>query len=290
VQSTVPVGFKDKFRDDFILLSQQMETRLAGRVRTDPDMLMGRFGYYDRIGKVDMQKRTSRHQDTGIVEVPHSRRRITLIDFELPFLLDKQDVMRMIADPQGKYLQLALAAANRQKDDSIIACADANSYAIDEDMAATPIPLPGSQIIVSGATGLTLAKLLQAKEIIDGAEVNENEKRTAAVSSKQITNLYNTTEVKSADYNTVKALAEGKINTFLGWEFIRTERLKKTGNDRRCLFFTEQAIGLAIGEDINIDIGPRRDKGNGTQILVTMSVDGTRVEDEKIVAVDCTET
>jgi hypothetical protein len=288
--STVPIGFVDRFRGDYIMLAQQRTSRLEGTVRTDPDMLQGRFGYYDRIGAVAMQRRTSRHQDTGVVEVPHSRRRITLADYELPHLLDKQDVAKLVADPQGKYMQNALAAANRQKDDIIIAAADADAYSIDEDMAATAVALPSSQIIAAGATGLTLAKLLQVKEILDGAEVDEEEGRVAVISSKQVTNLLNTTEVKSADYNSVKALSEGRIDTFMGFTFIRSERLKKTGSNRRCLFYGKNALGLAIGEDITVDIGPRRDKGNATQLLITMSGDATRIEDEKLVAVDCQES
>lgn len=287
---TVPVGFVDRFRGDFIMLSQQRTSRLEGTVRTDPDMLQGRFGYFDRIGAVAMKRRTARHADTGITEVPHSRRRVTTADYELAFLLDKQDVMRMVADPQGKYMQNALAAAARQKDDVIIAAADAASYAIDEDSQATAIALPSSQIIVDGGAGLTLAKLLAVKETLDAAEVDEEDERVAVISTKQVTNLLNTTEVKSEDYNTVKALAEGKIDTFMGFNFIRSERLKKAGNVRRTLFYTKSAIGLAVGEDVNTDIGPRRDKGNATQLMITMSLDATRIEDEKIVVVDCVES
>lgn len=290
MSSTVPVGFVDRFRGDFIMLSQQRVSRLEGTVRTDPDMLQGRFGYYDRIGAVSMQRRTSRHQDTGVVEVPHSRRRITTADYELPFLLDKQDVQRMVADPQGKYMQNALAAAARQKDDVIIVAAEATSYSIDEDMAATAVPLPSSQIIAHASAGMTIAKLLNAKEILDAAEVDEEEPRFCVISTKQVSNLLNTTEVKNADYNSVKALAEGKIDTYMGFKFIRSERLKKSGSTRRCLIYTPKAIGLAIGEDVTVDIGPRRDKGNATQLLITMSLDATRIEDEKLVVVDCQES
>lgn len=288
--STIPVGFVNRFHGDFIMLSQQKLSRLEGTVRTDPDMLAGKFGYYDRIGAVSMKKRTSRHQDTGVVEVPHSRRRITLADYELPHLLDRQDVMRLVADPQGKYMQNALAAAHRQKDDIIIAAADASSYSIDEDEAATAVALPAGQIIAASVTGLTKAKILQVKEILDGAEVGEDEERFAIVGSKQITNLLNLTEVTSDDYNTVKALVSGKIEQWLGFTWIRSERLKKSGTERRCLFYTKSALGLAIGEDITTSIDKRPDKGNATQLLVTMSMDATRIEDEKLVVVDCVES
>lgn len=288
--ASIPVGFVDKFRGDYILLSQQKESRLWSTVRHDPDMLEGRFGYYDFIGSVAMYKRTSRHQDTGVVEVEHSRRRITLADYELPHLLDKQDVMRLVADPQGKYMQNMIAAANRQKDDIIINAWEANSFAIDEDMAATPIALPNSQIITEGGTGgLTITKLLKVKEILDAAEVEEEEGRTAVVGSRQITDLLATTEVKSSDYNTVKALAEGRINDFMGFHFIRIERLKKASNLRRCGFYGKNAIGIAVGEEFGVSIDKRPDKGNATQLLGTMSADATRIEDKKIVVVECYE-
>lgn len=288
--STVPVGFADKFKADFMLKAQQKVSRLEGTVRTDPDWLEARFGYFDYIGKVKMQKRTSRHQDTGVVEVPHSRRRITLADYELPHLLDKQDVMRMVADPQGKYLMNAIAAANRQKDEIIINASDAVSYAIDEDMAATPVAIPNTHLLTeSGTDGLTLAKLLNIKEILAKEEADEDGNFTAVVTARQITNMFNTTEIKSADYNSVKVLAEGKVDTFLGFRFIRTELLKIASSKRRCLFYGKNAIGLAVGEDITVDIGPRRDKGNATQLLVTMSADATRIEDEAIVVQECHE-
>jgi hypothetical protein len=288
--SSVPVGFIDRFTDDFIMLSQQQDARLAGLVRTDPDMLMGRFGYYDRIGAVSMQLRTQRHADTGIIEVPHSRRRVTTKDYELPMLLDKQDLMRLIADPKGKWMMNALAAANRQKDDIIIAAADANAFSIDEDNAATAVPLPNSQIIVDGGTTFSIDKVYALKEVFDAAEINENEQRHIFVNAKAITKMLKTTEVKSQDYNVVKVLVEGKIDTFLGFKWHRTERLKKTGNIRRCIAFSTNGIGLAVGEDVTVDIGPRRDKGNATQLLVTMSADATRIEDEKVGVIDYDES
>jgi hypothetical protein len=64
-------------------------------------------------------------------------------------------------------------------------------------------------------TGLTLAKLLSAKETMDGDDVPENG-RVIVCTSDQISDLLNTTEIKSSDFNTVKALARGEIDSFLG--------------------------------------------------------------------------
>lgn len=288
---SIPIAFSQKFTADFLLLSQQKMSRLWKTVRSEPDFLNGKFGYYDRIGATAMQRRTSRNADTPNIDQAHSRRRITLSDYEWATLIDKQDVMRMIAGGMlpAKYLQNALMAAQRQRDDVIIAAATANSQVMDEDDAATSTALPAAQIIANGGTGLTLAKVLNAKELLDAAEVAEETPKYAIVSAKQVTNMLNTTEVKSVDYNSVKALASGQLNTFLGFEWIRSERLAVSSSIRKCLFYAQGAVGVALGEDITTDIGPRRDKGMATQVYVSQSLDATRVEDVQLVEVDCSE-
>ncbi len=294
---SIPIAFAQKFRDDVIMLSQQRESRLEMCVRDDPDNLQGKAGYFDRIGAVEAQENTSRHSDTPINPTPHSRRRIILRDFDWFDLIDKKDMRRLLIAGQlpARYTENAVWAMNRKKDDLIIAAAVGPAYSMDEDDGATAIPLPSSQLVgvdIGGAgSGLNLEKLLQAKERIDGSDVDEDEERFAAVSAKQVTNLFNTTEIKSADFNTVKALAEGKIDTFMGFKFKRTERLTVDGNgDRQCLFWAKNAIGLAKGQEIESDIGPRRDKRNSTQVGVDFSMDATRVEDEKMVVVAARES
>lgn len=289
----IPVAFVHKFRDDFIMLAQQKESRLQRTVRQDPDLLQGKAGYFDRIGATEAQEVTNRHGDTPLISTPHSRRRIILRDYDWADLIDKRDMRRMINAGQlpGRYRMNATWAMNRKKDDLIIAAANGNAYSMDEDDAATTVALPAAQKVVAAAGGMTVAKLLSAKEIIDGADVDEEEPRYCVLTAKQVTNLLNTTEVKSSDYNTVKALAEGKINTYLGFDFIRSERLTVDGSsDRLCLAYTQSALGIAIGQEIGVDIGPRRDKRNSIQVYVDMSFDATRIEDEKLVQIACVET
>lgn len=290
MSTQIPVAFAIKFRDDFIMLSQQRGSRLRGLVRTDPDYLQGKAGYFERIGATSMRKRTSRHSDTPRMDTPHSRRRVTLDDFEWADLIDPQDLARMMANPQNRYVMNAMWAAGRQMDDTIIAAARGSAYSMDEDDAATAVALPSAQKIAVASTGLTLAKLLTTKEILDGAEVDAEEPRFLACAAKQVTNLLNTTEVKSSDYNTVKALAEGKIDTFLGFKFVRSERLIAASTTRYCLAWAQTGIGLAVGEEIVTDIGPRRDKGNSTQVYLRMSIGATRIEDAKVVEIACLES
>lgn len=291
MSSTVPIAFQIKYLNDFIDLKDQKTSRLEHTVMTEPDELQGKFGYYDRLGSVEDVEIFSRYQDTQLVEPPHSRRRIGLRDFNIPMLIDKRDMRRFSKSGMlpEKYRQKGVQKYNRRKDQIIIRALLGSAYAIDEDDAATEIPLPAGQYVPVAATGLTLTQLHQVKEKLDAIDPDDDDTYHFLFDSHHQQNLLKTTEVKSADYNTVKALVNGQVNTFMGFEFIRTQQLPLDANGNRlCTGYIAKSVGVAWGQDIDVDIGPRRDKNNATQILVDYALDGTRVEDECVVAVPCT--
>ena len=108
--------------------------------------------------------------------------------------------------------------------------------------------------------------------------------------TEQIDALLGDTNVTSSDFNTVKALVQGEINTFMGFQFIVTNRLSKTGNIRSCFAWAEDGLALAIGKDVMARIDERSDKGYATQVYYCMSIGSTRMEEEKVVQIDCDES
>jgi hypothetical protein len=97
------------------------------------------------------------------------------------------------------------------------------------------------------------------------------------------------TEVTSSDFNTVKALANGEVNSFLGFNFTVSNRLSKTGNDRTCIAFAQDGITLGIGKDVNARIDERADKSYATQVYYCMSIGATRMEQAKVLGIVCQE-
>ena len=75
-----------------------------------------------------------------------------------------------------------------------------------------------------------------------------------------MSNLLGTTQVTSSDFNSVKALVQGEVDTFLGFKFITSNRLAKGGNDRTCIAFAQDGITLAVGKDVSARIDERADK------------------------------
>jgi hypothetical protein len=264
------------------MLSQQKGSLLRDKVRLES--VTGKNAFFDQIGSVTATVRSSRHSNTPQADTPHSRRRVSLVDYEFADLVDDLDKVRMLVDPTSSYAQAAAYAMGRAMDDAIIAAATGSS---DTGVAGgTAVALPaGQKIAEAGTAGLTIAKLRQAKEIIDLADVDPSLKRYIIVSPKQISDLLGTTEVTSSDFNTVKALASGDVNTFLGFDFCVTNRLSIASSKRKCIAFVQDGLALAMGKDSTARIDERSDKGYATQVYYSAAFGATRMEEAKVVEI-----
>ena len=295
---TVTESMVQQYGTNFRILYQQRQSRFQNWCQMEGG-IVGQSKSVERLGKTEAYDILSRHSDTQYVQVPHSRRWIDLQDKGWSELVDEMDKIRMLADPTSPYGALAVAGLNRAKDNIILSAARGNARTNFGTVA-----LPSTQKIAVGGTSLTLAKLLAAKEILDSNEVDddasmamdgqsadESAYRVIAVNSKMLTNLYGTTEIKSVDYNSVKALAAGQIDTFLGFKFVRTELLYRdvAATTRFALAWSRSCIGLGIGKDIVSSIDTLPTKNYSTQVYARMSVGATRLEDEGVVEIACFE-
>lgn len=286
MSTQITTAFVQQYSGNVQMLSQQKGSRLRRAVRVEN--INGEYAYFDQVGAVSMTKRTSRHADTPLSDTPHSRRKVFAEPYDYADLIDKPDRVRTLIDPTNSYAMAAAWGAGRTMDDVIIAAA--NGTALTGKTGATSVTLPTAQKIAVNASGLTLAKLIQAKEILDAAENDPDEPRYIAFRAKDQTTLLNTTEVKSADYNTVKALVQGQINTFLGFEFIRTERLitSTDGSSIACLAWRKSALLLAESDAPTARISERDDKNYSTQVFYHIDVGATRMEEVGIVEISVT--
>jgi len=282
----VTTSFVEQYSANVQMLSQQMGSKLRGAV--DVESIKGKQSFFEQIGKTTAQLRTSRHGSTPQIDMPHSRRALTTATYEWADLIDDADKIRMLIDPTSSYAKAAAAAMGRAMDSVIIAAA--LGAAKTGVSGGTSTDLPSTQKIVHGSAGLTVAKLLSAKKILDENDVDPSVKRYCVVSPEQIEDLLNLTEVKSSDFNTVKALAQGDINSFLGFEFITSNLLTADATpSRQVIAFAADGIKLGIGKDVTAKISERDDKSYSTQVYYCMDLGATRMEEEKIVEIACNE-
>lgn len=285
MSSQVTTAFVQQYSANVQMLSQQMGSRLRDAVRVES--MTGKNAFFDQVGAATAVKRTTRHGDTPQIDTPHARRRVSLVDYEYADLIDDQDKVRMLIDPTSSYAMAAAAAMGRAIDDEIIAAATGTAYTGETGSTATA--LPASQQIAAGGTDMTVAKLREAKKILDLADVDPSIPRYIAVGPNQIEALLGDTNVTSSDFNTVKALVQGEVNQFMGFTFIMSNRLGLSSGTRSCFAWAEDGLALAVGRDVNARIDERADKGYATQVYYAMSIGSTRMEENKVVQIDCAE-
>ena len=282
----ITTAFVNQFSSNIQMLSQQMGSLLRNAV--DVETVNGEKAFFDQVGSAAAVLRTTRHADTPLIDTPHSRRMVTMSDYEYADLIDDQDKVRLLVDPTSTYARAAAAAMGRAMDDVIISAALGTSLTGKDGTTSTPFD--SNNTIAVGGAGLTLAKLIEAKEILDSNDVDPSIPRYIAVSPKQITNLLDDPEVTSADYNTVRALVKGELDTYVGFKFVTTNRLGLDGSgDRRCFAWAMDGIKLAVGKEPTARIDERADKSYATQVYYCMSVGATRMEEAKVVEILCDE-
>lgn len=294
-------------------LSQQKDSRLSGLVRRE--MVKGKTEYFDRLGLATAVRKTGRNTPTPNLDIGHSRRALTTNMYEWGTLVDKKDKLQNIHSPENEYAKSARMAMGRSMDDVII---DAMlNYAYTGESGTTQQTLGTGQIIASVKSGaidkLSVATLLQMKEIFDSNEVDPSLQRYVVLNSNQIRNLLNESEVKSADYNTIRALAMGQIDTFMGFKFIQSERtpLAKTYSDLDSFAYstttglyagggtavgaTDQAVIAFCGDGVINGIGmdpvgrieERSDMSYSMQVYTAMDIGAVRMDEDKVLHVIC---
>ena len=302
MSSEITVARVQQYKAEVMHLSQQKGSRLSGAVRNESQQ--GKSAFYDRLGAATAVVRTSRHADTPQIDSAHSRRRVTLVDYEWADLIDKEDLRRLLMNPAGKYAEAAAWALGRAKDNKIIAEADGSAYGGED--GSTAVAHPNSQkYAFNDATnfdGVNVIGLRAIKRVLDGNDVDESIPRHAAINSIGMESLLGENEVVSADYNTIRALVMGDVDTYMGFKFHRLEALgtqtaalsgsPTTGAvgsgssliaDRKCIFWAQDGLLLATSADISAEIDRRSDKSYATQVYASMGIGATRMEEEKVV-------
>lgn len=299
----IPVAFVDQFKANILLLSQQKPALLRGCCRMED--VVGDTMYVERIGPKTAQLRGTRHGATPISDAAHTRRKLSMADYIVPAdLIDKPDKLKLLIDPQSTYVQNQTFSLNRAIDDVIITALGGAAYSghtgattvNNYDSGECRIVQSDGTIQTAGTdaatttteTPLTIAKLLTCKELLDNAEIDDGRQRYFLTNPHNINQLLNTTEVKSADYNTIRALAQGQIDTFMGFKFLKSTRLS-AGRDTAatsCYAFAQNAIVLAIAEEPSVSISVRNDLCDSVQVFSTLSIGATRVEGPAVVEIE----
>ena len=295
--STVSTAFTEQYSALVYMLAQQKGSKLKMCVRNET-VQNARNAYFERLGTADVQLITTRHGDTPLNEIPHSRRRLTPADYNTATLLDNQDQLKMLIDPKSPYAQAQAMSLGRAIDDIIYDAAlgtvytgqsGATSVTFQNDSRSMngdgTITALGTLASAQTETIITLAKVLDMMQLFNTEDVDPDITKYWLVSPQEIADLLDITEATSADYVTLKALQQGKIESWAGFNWIWSNRLDLDAAGSTCtrtLAWAEDGLILGTAENITSRITERDDKNYSIQVYSEMSAGAIRLEGAKV--------
>ncbi|HEY1139957.1 MAG TPA: phage capsid protein [Lysobacter sp.] len=287
MSNQITEAFVQQFGNTFNHVAQQMPSRLRGLVRVETG-IVGESKSVNRLGKRQQQRRLQRHGDTPINEQPHSTRYIDLYDYEDGDMIDSQDKLRMLIDPTSDYIKAMVSAGNRGQDLEIILALGGNSRSKSQGLVA----LPSTQKIAVGGTGLSKAKIIQAKKMFRQNEADEEngEELSFIYSAQMMSDVLSDTTLTSADFLAVQMLQQGTLKgKWMGFNWVPSEQLPKVSTTRFGYAFAKSGTVFGIGQDIVTKVGEDPGKGFNARVYMKQSIGAARVEEEKVVEVACNE-
>jgi len=294
VLTNIPNHFTTQFDSNWKHLVQQKNSKLKEYVTLDS--IEGKEKSYNQLDATSMTQIEHRSGDTRISDQAMAKRWIRPLNYDCAKLVDEFDEQFLgeVVLPTSPIIQSHAAAYARTCDSIIIGALGGTAYTGTTGTTATVLPA-GQKIaanyVESGAvanSGLTIAKLRAAKFLFDSNEVDEEEERIMVVSAKQLQDLLRTVEATSADYNSVRALVDGTLNTFMGFKFRRSQQLPLAVDIRSCFAYVKSGVILAErGLKTMMDVRP--DLSHSLQIRSVASLAAVRMEEKKVVEIACDE-
>lgn len=246
------------------------------------------------LGPVTFVKRDGPYQDTKVTEPEHTQRWIYADDYDCAIFVDRIDTLRMIYDPTNPYVERMREAAARLQDEVIASAFFATAMVGKQGLTAKTFP--AADTIAVGGTRFTVAKLRAARKLLKKRKVKLREATPMiAITAEQADDLLGDTTVTSQDYNTVKALVNGDVDSFMGFRFVQIEDIVPSrttnGTDliRQCPVWVPSGMHFGDWQGLQLVVNNRPDKNNIKQIHGCLSFGATRIEEGKVLCLEAQE-
>jgi len=258
----------------------QGKAMLVGAVRARRGV-EGSIVKFPKVGKGTATLRVPQ-TDVTPINASFSQVTLTLQDWNAAEYSDIFSQAKVNFDERQELVQVVANAVGRRQDQMII------DALVNSGTSATVANSVGGS-----NTNLNLAKLRDAKRLLDKNNVPP-EGRHIVIHANSLSNLPSETSVTSSDFNTVKALVQGELNTFLGFTFhVLGDRAEgglpiDGSSDRKVFAFHQQAIGYGEGIAMRTEINYIPEK---TSWLVNevFSANAVAIDAEGIVQITCRE-
>src|SRR6266704_457179 len=300
MSENLPKLFTTQFSTVLALKLQQKRSKLRGR--TMEGFHVGKQASpIQYIGAIQMKPPAGRFSAIGRQDVDFTRRWVFPVDRDANQLIDTFDKLKTAVEPTSQYSDVAAAAVAREWDDRLIAAAfgtsslgtDGASFTTETWASISSSWSIASTFGSSAASGLTVAKMIEAKRIFRKAQVDlEEETLTWVTNSQGESDLLNQVQVVSSDFNGDKpVLVEGKVTRLMGFDIVYSERLSSASNVRNNIVTAKSGLYLGIWRDTENNVSQRNDLSSlPYQIYTMMSSGATRLEPGRLLSTLCADT
>jgi hypothetical protein len=317
----IDVSFVNQYKDAVYMNAEINGGKFSGKIREES--ITGEAAFYETLDSVFAEAAGAQFADSPIGDIVHGRRQVVPVDLEVGLMLDNWDKVKTLASFEGRYVKRMVEALMRKKDIATLTGALGTAQTGKAGATATPFAFASQSIPIStggtGQVGLNVAKLKAAKALFwaNGVNIEDPDKKLYMVcSGKQIEDLLNDDEAINSDYASVKALVNGDINQFMGFEIIRSElvpyvsaittdlptavELDWTATDvpkdtsvtevRACFAYAKDSVLCATNPDITSKVAERSDKRFNWYAYSALGVGAVRMEEKGVVLIGCDET
>lgn len=221
----------------------------SGKLRPSVRLRTGVVGSTHRFPKMGKGTATARVTQTDVtpMNISHTKQTATLSDWNAPEYTDIFDQQKVNYDERDELAEVIAGAIGRREDQLILDALDA---------ASTTLTVATS--IGGTASGLNTAKVRRSKRLLDDQGVPA-EGRSMVISAQGMEDLLGDDDANTVDKNVIKALYDGDIQRWVGFDFIQMETrdeggLPKASNVRTCYAYHMAAAGLAVGIDFRTEV------------------------------------
>jgi len=288
----VNVAHLNTYQDRVEALLQQRGSYLKEFVRVESYTGKG-VRVVDQVGAVAATEITTRHARTELTDVPHDARWCHPRDWGVAHGIDKEDLLKMMINPQSNYVMGQGYALGRTCDDLIIEAMITDAAKTGEDGETTTTLTADNVGIVdsSGTDPMTVAKLREAKKNLMANEVDiRNEKLFCGLTAVQHDNMLSQTQAVNLDYTDRPVLVDGEITKFMGFHFVHCERFTLNSSGKRiCPVWAQSGVVLGMWNSIETSVDKLPERWNMLQVMSKGTFGATRTEGGKIQHIICDE-
>lgn len=297
-----------QYHDNIAMLLQQRGGVLAPHVRNESQR--GEKQFYEQIGSVRAEQVLSRFAESPVTNTPHDRRMVTMVPFHVGDFIDSFEKAQTLIDPANVYVQNFVRALGREKDRVIYNAFFGTAYTgkegtTSETFSSTVSTTAGGQVVEAdfntANSGLLIEKLIEARRTALSLHWDASEGMAIIINSDGLADLLNQVEVQSSDYNSIKALVRGEVDSYMGFRFIHWEGATPAGSSTNVMqgtgvdggetvymypVFQKESVLCATGIGVETDIVRRADRSFHWYAYAKALFGATRMEAKRVLKIE----